>query len=190
MKVTLNDSLLINSGTNRACYLHPDNIDRCVKIDISLNTKETKREKRYYNYLLKRNIPFDMISKYYGSIQTNLGNGEVVELLRDYDGNVSMELAQYLNSTLTESDMEYIKKLIRKLKEYLYRYKIYVKDLNSVNIVVQKFAKSGNARLVIVDGLAHSWYVFVLGCISDAFLMTNIEQSWKNFISTTMIQER
>ncbi|WP_419776863.1 YrbL family protein [Malaciobacter marinus] len=153
----LNEDLLVNKGTNRACYKHPLEHNKCIKIDL-IENNETKRELKYYKKLIKDNTSFKMISHYYGSIITNLGKAEVFELIKDYDGSVSKEIDQYmLDSSYSIEDIEEILKNISLLKKYLYENKIYVKDLNPVNVVFQKINTSTN-RLVIIDGLAHSNY--------------------------------
>ena len=183
MKIDLNKTFLLNTGTNRACYIHPENQDICIKIDISQNTKETKRELRYYRFLTNKNISYKMISKYYGSIDTNLGRGEMFELIRDYNGDVSQELDKYLKMPLQEQEKQYIKKLLDEFKEYIFENKIYIKDLNSVNVVYQRLDKN-SARLVVIDGLAHSWYIHLFCQFSDAFLKKKITKSWTKFLST------
>ncbi len=179
--IELKEKDLVNKGTNRACYIYLNDKNKCIKVDLKDN-KETKREIKYYKFLQNKAISFKMLSKYFFSIDTSLGKGEVFELIKDYDGKVSIEVDKYLNNKT--SSYEHIKNIINlipTLKKYLYEEKIYVKDLNPVNIVFQKLDKS-NHRLVIIDGLAHSnynpfFYYF------DYFLLKKIDKSWKNFIN-------
>ena len=184
MKIILNDSLLINTGTNRACYLHPRDDLMCIKITISNTNKETKREVRYYNYLHKKGVSYDMLAEYYGKVKTNLGVGECVELIKDYDGSISQELDKYLDKELSDNEKIYIRNLLVELEKYLLKEKIYVKDLNSVNVAFQKLDSKGNSRLVIIDGLAHSWYIFILSRFVNTFLIGKIKQSWKQFLKS------
>ena len=65
------------------------------------------------------------------------------------------------------------------MKKYIFDNKIYVKDLNPVNVMYQIKKKSN--RLVIIDGLAHSNYnPFFYIC--DFFIMNKIKNSWNRFI--------
>jgi hypothetical protein len=146
--IALSDKYLISVGTNRACYSNPDNKLLCIKINIGDN-KETHREIKYYMFLKKKNISWEMLSKYYGSINTNLGKGEMFELIRDYNGNISKQLNYYLKSN---EDKECLLNMLLKLKSYLLEEMIIVKDLNAANIVYQKYTQS-SGRLVIIDGL-------------------------------------
>lgn len=158
MQIELNDSYLIGSETNRACYTHPNESDKCIKITISGDDKETNREMKQYCYLQKKDISWDSLAKFYGTVETNLGRGEVVELIKDYDENVSKSLDDYFRKITSHQDIKKFLDLLFELKNYLYREKIYVKDLNAVNVVYQKFDEK-NARLVIIDGLAQSNYI-------------------------------
>lgn len=180
MQIELSDSYLIGSGTNRACYAYPDERDKGIKITISGNHKETNREIKQYLFLQKRDISWDMLAKFYGTIETNLGEGEVVELIKDYDGEVSKSLDDYFRKITSLEDIKKFLDLLFELKEYLFREKIYVKDLNAVNVVYQKFdEKSG--RLVIIDGLAHSSYIPFSRYI-ESLTMKKIDKSWNHFI--------
>jgi hypothetical protein len=181
MGLFIDDSLLINKGTNRACYVHPEDKNKCIKINISKNKKETKREIWYYKYLEKRKVSYDMLARYYGMVKTNFGEGEVVELIRDYDGKVSKELDKYLDEELSLNQKKYIKELVSNLKTYLYNEKIYVKDLNSVNISFQRLDFNGNGRLVIIDGLSHGYYVHLICRISESYLLKKIKYAWERF---------
>lgn len=173
----LTKELLINEGTNRACYSHPSDYLKCIKIDIREN-KETENELKYYRKLKKSNVPFEMISEFYGYEQTNLGKATVFELIRDDDGKISQEMDKFLDNNSVD-DIEKILKHLPLLKKYIFDNKIYVKDLNPVNVMYQIKKKSN--RLVIIDGLAHSNYnPFFYTC--DFFIMNKIKNSWNRFI--------
>ncbi len=179
----LSKDLLVNIGTNRACYEHPKESSKCLKIDLKQN-KETKRELKYYKRLQKENIPFTMLSKYYGSQETNYGKAEVFELIRDINGKISKEVDKYLNDTNNSfENIENLLKCIPQLKKYIFENKIYVKDLNTVNVMYQRNENSKESRLVIIDGLAHSNYNPIFySC--DYFILKKIEISWKSFIKS------
>ena len=180
MKIQLKKSDLIASGTNRACYAHPEDDKKCIKVTISGNHKETNREISYYKYLQKKDISWDMLAQFYGTIQTNLGDGEVVELIKDYDLSVSKSLDYYFRKITSQDDIQKFLQLLIKLKTYLYEEKIYVKDLNAVNVVYQKYSDT-EGRVVIIDGLAHSNYIpFSRGV--ESLTIKKIDKSWEHFM--------
>ena len=182
MKIELNDSYLVNKGTNRACYIHPHDAQKCIKITFSGNFKETNREIKYYNFLKKRAVSWDMLALYYGNVDTNLGEGECVEIIKDYNGNISKDLDKYIFDGAIDKEIPNIVELLSKLKKYLYQEKIYVKDLNPINIVYKKFNET-EGKLVIIDGLAHSNYIpFSMNI--DSYVLKKIDSSWKNLSFT------
>jgi len=180
VKVQLDKSDLIASGTNRACYIHPDDNEKCIKITISGNDKETKREIAYYKFLQKKGISWEMLAQFYGTLETNLGDGEVVELIRDYDADVSKSLDYYFRNIQSQEEIQKFIDLLMQLKKYLYAEKIYVKDLNAVNVVYQKYNKN-DGRVVVIDGLAHSNYIPFSREI-ESLTIKKIDKSWNHFM--------
>jgi hypothetical protein len=180
MSIELDDSLFIASGTNRACYTDPNDDKKCIKITISGNTKETNREISYYKFLQKKGVSWEMLAQFYGCVDTNLGSGEVVELIRDYDLDISKSLDSYFRVLDSADEIQKFLKLLQGLKEYLYKEKIYIKDLNAVNIVYQRYNKE-DGRLVVIDGLAHASYIPFARSI-DSLTLKNITKSWNHLI--------
>jgi len=182
MKIELDDSYLVNKGTNRACYIHPHDNNKCIKITYSGNFKETNREIKYYNFLKKRAVSWDMLAHYYGNVNTNLGEGECVELIKDYDKNISKDLDKYIFEGNIDKDIPNLVDLLSQLKNYLYKEKIYVKDLNPINIVYKRINQA-EGKLIIIDGLAHSNY-FPFSMNIDSYVRKKIDSSWKNLSFT------
>ncbi|MEX6178501.1 YrbL family protein [Providencia hangzhouensis] len=96
-KILLPSENLIASGSQRACYQHPEYNHLCVKVHLSgRDDKETLRKVRYYKRLYKRNLTVKTISHYYGTQQTDRGLGYVFQLIKDKTENVSNTLDYYL----------------------------------------------------------------------------------------------
>ncbi len=182
MQITLDDSYLFSRGTNRGCYIHPQDNNKCIKITISGNPKETNKEIKYYNFLKKRGISWKMISLYYGNIDTNLGKGECVELIKDYDGNISKDLDKYITKNKINEDIPNLVDLLSELKNYLYKEKVYVKDLDPINIVYKKSGPK-EGKLVIIDGLAHSNYI-PFSMKIDSYVLKKVISGWENLSIT------
>jgi hypothetical protein len=180
MSIKLDDSLFIASGTNRACYIDPNDDKKCIKITISGDSKETNREISYYKFLQKKGVSWDMLAQFYGCVDTNLGNGEVVELIRDYNSEISKSLDYYFRILNKTDEIQKFLKLLKGLKEYLYKEKIYIKDLNAVNIVYQRYDEE-DGRLVVIDGLAHASYIPFTRNI-ESLTLKNITKSWNHLI--------
>lgn len=179
--ISLKNTFLINNGTNRACFKNPIDPNQCIKITISGNNKETLNEIKYYQILEEKDSSFEMISKYFGTIETSKGKGYIFELIKDYNGNISKEVDKYINEG-NNKVLEEILGLLPSLKKYLKDERIYVKDLNTVNIVFQKINEK-ESRLVIIDGLAHSNYNPLFYRI-NYFINKKIEKSWAKLFNS------
>jgi len=118
--ITLDETMFIGKGRVRRCYVHPEDKNLCIKVGNNQERakRSIKREINYFKRLKKRGKSFDLISKYFYPVQTNEGVGEVYELVRDYNGDISKDLRYYLNfkeKELTSNMLE----LIEELRKYL-----------------------------------------------------------------------
>ncbi|PHO16786.1 hypothetical protein CPU12_13860, partial [Malaciobacter molluscorum LMG 25693] len=83
--ILLNNIEAIGKGTNRLCFIHPQDENKCIKITYSNDFSESLKEIKYYKFLQKKNISWKFLVKYYGSVETSLGKGEIFDLVRDYN---------------------------------------------------------------------------------------------------------
>ena len=107
---------------------------------------------QYYEKLLKRrSISFEHLPRYYGPVRTNLGDGFVVDLVRDFDGRVSQSLAWHLKNGLHYTQLP---PYLDELRSYFLGYRIIFNyDIaNGNNVLFQRYTPS-RARLVMIDGL-------------------------------------
>lgn len=177
--IYLSDETLIGKGTNRSCYLYPNNDSLCVKITHSNDFSEMQREVAYYKTLQNKNISWEYIAQYHGSIETSLGDGELFDLIKDYDGEVSKTLSYYLQKDqLTKSILDPIP-LLKSLKQYTLDQSVVVKDLNTKNMLYQKIDEN-SARLVLIDGVLNNDYLPFTKYI-DFFTKRKIDRLWKRF---------
>lgn len=149
----------IAQGTNRACYIHPEDSTKCIKVTISNDHSESKKELAYYKYLQKRNISWKHIAKYYSTVHTSLGNGDVFDLIKDFDGSISKFLLYYLRE---EEDTKSVKNpllLLEELRRYTLENGIFVKDLNTKNILLQRL-ENNEYKLVLIDGVLNRDFLY------------------------------
>jgi PhoP regulatory network protein YrbL len=178
--VHVEKSLLIGTGTTRDCYTHPDEGEMCIKIAKPGNYKRCKREMKYFECLLKRNISWEMLSEFYGVVETDQGPGFVFCLVRDYTGEVSRTLDDCLMSESEAVDVETLMNAIDDLKKYLFDERIVVRDPKSWNIMYQKTSEEGR-KLVIVDGVGNNDAI-PLSHYVDYFAQRKIARKWNRFI--------
>ena len=171
---------LIGRGRHRECYKHPGNRDLYIKLIVKDSPLEIKREKQYYRHLQKRGISWDMIPRYYGDAETNLGLGSVFDLISDHDLVVSKSLEYYLSSEeQTEKCYESLSESLHLLKKYLLDNNIVTMDLKPYNILCQK-NESGISRLFLVDNIYNSEFIPVSN-YSTFFAKRKIARKWQRF---------
>ena len=176
----LKEKDFIAKGSERACYLHPLDTNKAVKISYEQTIgrdKQTKIEIDYYKELLKKtDMDYTHLPKFYGEIKTDKGDGFIVELIRDYDGEVSKSFAYYLN----RFGLEKYTNEIQEYKNYfLKNHIIFNYGMMPKNILLRKISED-EAHLVLIDGLGDITYFTFPNKIP--FLATKkIKRRWEKF---------
>lgn len=184
--VYLDDHSLIGKGANRYCYFHPAENNKCIKISIDPASKNAVLERKYYQRLVKRQISWAMLSRYYGEVRTNLGKGQVFQLIRDFDERVSKTLDCYLNN-LNENTANPIARedlfgALLLLKAYLCKQKIVVRNLKPYNLVYQRLTKK-DGKLVVIDNVGHHNAKPHISDYSTRLFMRDLQKKWKRLES-------
>ncbi|RXI35686.1 hypothetical protein CRU99_13785, partial [Malaciobacter mytili] len=146
--IILQNKDLLQKGSERACYEHPFDKNKIIKIVYNQKGKNNQNDQElyYYNFLNKQNIDYNNISICYGKIDTNLGQGLVFEKIIDYDGNISKTLRHYLKLNKFDNNKE--ESLLNDLKKYLFKYKIIFSDPTSVNVLCKRLSED-DYKLII-----------------------------------------
>ena len=157
--IRLDASGFIGKGLHRECYIHPDNINQCVKVVVHGDLSESKREQKYYKFLQKKNIRWDIVPQFHGLIDTDKGSGAIFDLIRDYNGEVSKTLEYYLSSTqLDKDEIPGICQAISTFKHELHRQAIITMTLSPKNIMYKK-TDQNQGRLVLIDNIGNSDFI-------------------------------
>ena len=181
--LTLDSSQLIGRGRRRECYFHPEDENRCIKVVVAGDLKETVRERSYYRLLEKRRISWNMLARSYGYTETNRGQGAVFELIRDYTGNVSETLEHYLSKN-NGSNINYpaLSRALMLLKQYLLRWKIVTMSIRPQNLVYKK-STSSDRDLVVIDNVGNSDLIPICNYV-DRMAIWKINRKWQHFEDT------
>ncbi len=162
-------------GGNRLCFVHPELPAKCIKVRRPDFTLEQLRASKGFPKNLRSLASFDdnreefevitqlgnrfgekvfqHISRCYGFIETDLGKGLVLELIRDADQRISTSAKQYLiEQGLTPSFQE----ALTRLCDFWVTHAVPSRNLLLHNIVVQRDSDGQVARLVVIDGLGSS----------------------------------
>jgi len=187
LMIDLSNAPLIGKGNERACYAHPQDNDKAIKITLkhkAKRNKQTKTEIKYYKKLLKRGLnDWSHLPKFYGEIQTNKGKGYVVEVIKDYDGEVSKSFAHYMNK---EGFKKYQKEL-NDLKHYFLNHCIIFNyGMMPKNLLLRKRSKN-KFELVLIDGLGDVSYLTIQNII-PYFARQRIKRRWKKFENKYLIE--
>ena len=138
--IILKDEDFVGKGNERACYIHPEDKNKAIKITYENNnrkeSKQTKLEVNYYKELEKRRMTnFKHLPKYFGEVKTDKGAGFVVELVRDYNGEVSKTFEFYLKQN---GVFKYQKELETYKQYFLDNYIIFNYGMMPKNILLRK----------------------------------------------------
>ncbi len=170
----------IGMGKERACYVHPDDPRKAIKISIGEISVQSQREIKFYRKLQKRGgVDEKHIPKFYGLCETSLGQGIVVDLIRNYDGEISRPLNWYLAQGFSIEEFELC--LEELVQSFLRNLIIFNHDLTIGNLLVQKLSMI-NLRLVAIDGLgdviAIDWLDFL-----PFLVKRKIRRRWARFMA-------
>lgn len=138
--ITLGEESLINQGTVRACYQHPQDSNLLIKVPTG-SKKEREQanhiELKGYQALMSEHKDLTCISHCHGFVTTNLGIGLICDCIRDHDGSVSKSILDLINSN-PPPDFTYLSSVVSKFAKYILKNNICIFDLNVKNIVMQQ----------------------------------------------------
>lgn len=137
---------MISHGRVRACFYHPEDAGKCVKVAMK------KRHEHLLNKEIKNNILFQeklspYVPQYYQLIQTNKGVGLETELITDDNHDLSPRLCDYLKTHKT-IPLD-IKAQFDDFFERLFVHKLWFYDFNVENFLIQTTQQQ--KRIVFVD---------------------------------------
>lgn len=156
--IQLEDKHYIGEGEIRFCYEHPNDKSLCVKIPRPETTRAyTNKELLYFKKLSRRNkakYQYLFYSDFYREEETNLGLGQVFDLVRDEStGNISKTLEYYLTKCTEIADQD-LEKALAVLKQQMTKHKVFTRDLRARNICC-KLKNDNSVELIIIDGIGH-----------------------------------
>lgn len=172
-------NFLVGKGTNRECYVHPDDPNKCLKVTVSNDHKESWRETRYYRLLQKKEIDWQMLARFYGTVKTDMGDAMMCDLPRDYDGEISKTLYYYLSTAENTKLINNPLPLLYRLHDYIIAERVIVKDLNFRNMLYQKLSPT-DANLIIIDGIGNHEFI-PFSTYIDYFTLKKINKRWDVF---------
>jgi len=158
-------------GGNRLCFVDPNDANRCIKVLRPDRSPATKRAKQSFPRNLKPlqyfddnwqelrvyqkidevvgNSAYELIPRCFGEVDTDYGTGLVTEMIKDFDGRISLSLKQCIWQQGKSAE------LMAVVDQFVARWGslgMPSRTLLLHNIVVQRDV-TGPRRLVVIDGL-------------------------------------
>ena len=168
--LSLKDEKPFAKGGHRACYRHPDDPSLCVKVmteDWRTTARRMKapwivrklRPKWYFHDNLYefrflrgeearlREVSREFIPRAHAILETDVGEGLIVDLVQDEDGSISMTLSEYLWKNGLTNECE---AALNTMWEGVEKYRIFVQGRPD-NLVIKQRA-DGSCRCIAIDG--------------------------------------
>lgn len=186
--IQLDEKLFIGKGHQRCTYHYPNQDNLCIKINHNskLAKHRQEREIKFFRSLKRKKVPFDYISDFIEKIDTNLGEGCVFEIVRDYDGEVSCSLFKLLNSSKVRDEV--LLQKVRKLGTFLLKNRIFFHDnLPMGNVLCRKNADF-SYDLVIIDGLGDTVFFPILNYIPQ-HANARILKKWNKYVVQPLVKK-
>lgn len=140
------------------------------------------REINYIKILKKRNKNYDILPKYYGEIETNLGHGYVFEVIRNYDKSKSITLQEILlDEKLFDNYFNLTVKLLKDLKNNLFENEIITMGIFPENIIFQQIAHQ-TYKVRIVNDMG-SGVLIPLEYHFHYFAKAKVARRWEEFLT-------
>lgn len=170
----------IGRGKERACFLHPQDSRKVIKIVYTQESKQMQREiDAYKDIAMKADIEYEHFPNYYGEVETDKGTGYVFDLVQNSDGSSPRTLHSYLEGLSCIEDLD---PQLSGLKAYLLKHSIvFCNDVSYEGNILVKELADGSAKLVIIDGLGDVVYFTWVNKI-NFLVKRKIERRWSKLM--------
>lgn len=168
----------IGIGQARLCFVHPEDPRLAIKIGKDGDESPNRADILFYRGLKNQGaVTGKHIPRLHGSCETNRGDGIVVDLVRNYDG----EIARPLNWFLAHGyPIEEFEDSLEELRQFLLQQLIVFDPKLSIDDLLVQKTSASRVRLVMINHLGQTAKAGLF-----AFLARRkIERRWEQFIET------
>ncbi len=148
----LKEEQFLGDGNHKKVYIHPEDEHKCVKLLFTPDDPDMNREFRYRKALGKREGEMPLLTKYYGTVETDQGLGYVFERVVDYDGAVSRTLLSELEHPTDKARLE---KLLQDFHREFMRDRFAPAGVDPDNFLVQRTSETEEC-VRIIDNIGTS----------------------------------
>lgn len=191
--IQLSESDYLAEGLARTCYFHPEDENLCIKIGKpNVEVSHLYKEINYYKKINKKDaskFDYPFYAMYHGTIETNLGEGFVYDLVRDETSQeVSKTLLDYIRMKDSPIDDSVFDTSLKKLQDQMIKYKVFASDLRPRNLCC-KILKDGSVEMIIVDGIGHRDFL-PLGDWFHCFAKQKVERRFQKIALSSVLDHR
>ncbi len=173
----LKEEQFLGDGNHKKVYIHPEDDHKCIKLLFTPDDPDMQREFRYRKALGKRADNMPLLTKYYGTVETDQGLGYVFERVVDYDGNSSRTLLAELEQPLDKKGLE---ELLHDFREEFMRENFAPAGVDPDNFLVQRISE-GKSRIRIIDNIGTS-AKFPLEYYFDFLARKRAQKYWNRLV--------
>jgi len=160
-------------GGRRLCFEYPGDPGKCVKV-LRTDPHRTVQFRARTRWKMAVRRPYDNnederrqidklfsrhgesvkkhFPRHYGFIQTDLGRGLVLDLIRDFDSEISMSLREWITRG---KSLDEVREAFQEFRDFLIDKCIFTRAILDHNLVVFR-PSEGQYRIVMIDGLGDS----------------------------------
>ena len=184
----LSNAVLIGKGTHKKCFVHPQDPSRCVKVAYNeLGKRDLNREVKYLSAAYRRKHISTILPRFYGTVQTSLGEGYVVDFLKNADGTPCLSLKTWLETAEPNAQLDpLIQQAMLTLKEKIREEQVLCLAIYPENILFQKDS-TGNYRPFLVNDLGNGARI-PLAYWLEGVRLRSIEKRWQEFLARAQAQ--
>ena len=149
MKLVLTENDILGKGNNKIVYYHPEDKNKCIKFPLDYSDEtDILRELRYRRICKETVEKSSLLTKYFGTVETNLGMGHVFELVRDFDGKISETFETLI---CREKNSPKVLELLAMFKEKFFEENIITTRLFPGNFLVQRISEDKSIIRIVDD---------------------------------------
>jgi len=193
-------------GGRRLCFVHPLEPDKCIKVlrHDDQRTVRLQSKKKSFLFSLRREYDNNAHEKQildrlmqsigpdmshhlplcYGYVETDLGPGLVLDLVRDHEGPISRSLRELISVGF---ELEQFRPAFKELEDFFVKHVILTRAVLDHNITVQHRA-DGSWRMVVIDGLGDPAFLPLarwIPAIGRAKMRRRFAEAWPRFEKLT-----
>ncbi len=186
--LNISEEFYLGSGLHKAVYVHPNDVNKVIKIPFEPDDAELKHELAYRKSRKIRHLKSDFFTEYFGTVDTNLGKGYVFERVLNADGSRPETMREYLDreQAVNWKDRNQVQSLVRYFMKKIMEDRILTNDTCMENFLLQR-DRLGNVKIRIIDNIGSPVkipLVYYLDCMTCAHIKRYLKRFCRDLENT------